>query len=156
MSSTTVYSLLLILLTFTANSVERIENFDIDRKRVNKIYIAFAKACVIRFPDTVEEIRVGIPQLYTAETSKTYAREITLNLSQESKNPSNLIVRTTNEDIYVFDLVPSKHNHQDVVYVDDSFYKAKKKIKNIKKTKLFTRIKPKHLFKSKLEKVVNL
>ena len=106
-------------------SVPRIENFDLNRKAVSKIYISFSKALIIRFPEAIDEIRLGLPNFYEAEISKIYKKEITLHLTENIKIPSNLIVRTTSSKVYVFDLVPSMINHQDVVFIDDSFYPQK-------------------------------
>lgn len=106
-------------------SVPRIENFDIDRKKVSKVYISFSKALIIRFPEAIEEIRLGLPNFYEAEISKIYKKEITLHLIDNIKIPSNLIVRTSSSKIYVFDLVPSLINHQDVLFIDDSYYPQK-------------------------------
>lgn len=105
--------------------VSRIENFNVDRKKVNKIYLSYSKTGIIRFPDQIEEVRVGASEGYKYEISKTYKRELSLKVRLGVNAPSNLIVRTSNEEIYVFDLVPSRTRHQDVVYVDDSHYKTK-------------------------------
>ncbi len=123
-----VFIRLLFLILITSElkaSVPRIENFDLNRKSVSKIYISFSKALIIRFPEAIEEIRLGLPNFYEAEISKIYKKEITLHLIENIKIPSNLIVRTASSNVYVFDLVPSAINHQDVVFIDDSFYPQK-------------------------------
>ncbi len=106
----------------SAGSVARIENFEVNRKEVAKIYMSFSKATIIRFPEAIEEIRLGLPNYYEAEISKIYKKELTLHLIENVNIPSNLIIRTTSETVFVFDLVPSEINHQDVVFIDNSFY----------------------------------
>ena len=116
-------SILLLLITFKSFSeVSRIENFEIDRKKVSKIYISFSKAQVIRFPEAIEEVRIGLPNFFEVEISKTYKKEITIFLKKHTKYPSNLIVRTSSSKVFVFDLVPSFYNHQDVIFIDESYY----------------------------------
>lgn len=136
-----MFFLLTFLIWFRVDAVERIENFNVDRKRVNKIYLSSGKASVVRFPHTIEEVRVGIPNYYPADTSKVYSKELTLRIKEGVKTSSNLIVRTSNEDMYVFDLVPSKINHQDVLFIDDSFYRTKfKTARSFNKKRLNKRI----------------
>ena len=116
-------SLLLFFISFNAFSkISRIENFEVDRKKVSKIYISFSKAQVIRFPEAIEEVRLGLPNFFETEISKTYKKELTVFLKKDINFPSNLIVRTSSSKVFVFDLVPSKYNHQDVLFIDESYY----------------------------------
>jgi hypothetical protein len=124
MNSIEIFKLLLFS-SLSFSNVSRIENFEVNRKEVAKIYMSFSKATIIRFPEAIEEIRIGLPNYYEAEISKIYKKELTLHLIENIKFPSNLIIRTTSETIFVFDLVPSELNHQDVVFIDDSFYPRK-------------------------------
>jgi len=143
-----ILTLTLLFFTIEVSAVSRIENFNVDRKKVNKIYLSFSKASIIRFPFPIEEVRLGLPNFYSSEVSKTYSRELTLFLSSDSNNPSNLIVRTSDESLYAFDLVPSKYNHQDIVFVDESFYSTMPRIASSLKSKdnkrilLFQKSKP--------------
>lgn len=117
---------IIIISSFSNADVLRIENFDLNRKEVAKVYMSFSKATIIRFPEAIEEVRLGLPNFYEAEISKLFKKELTLHLIQNVNIPSNLIVRTTSETIFVFDLVPSNINHQDVVFVDNSFYPVRR------------------------------
>jgi hypothetical protein len=136
MKSFIIFILIISYSVSSCGEVSRIENFNIDRKRVNKIYLSYSKTGVVRFPDEIEEVRVGAPEGYKYEVSKTFKRELSIKVSLGVNAPSNLIVRTSNEDIYVFDLVPSSIRHQDVVFVDESFYKTKSKLNRSVKRKI--------------------
>ncbi len=141
-----IFFLMLMNSSLSLAEVSRIENFNVDRKKVNKIYLSYSKTGVIRFPDQIEEVRVGASEGYKYEISKTYKRELSLKVRLGVNAPSNLIVRTSNEDIYVFDLVPSRIRHQDVVYVDESHYKSKfLELSKIRKKRIFSNKKNKRI-----------
>lgn len=81
---------------------------------VRQIYMTPGMATVIEIPGPVSEVIPGSPSDFTFFTSKQFEREVKLFLVNANAQPTNLIVRSGKKK-YVFDIVPSKTIHQDVV-----------------------------------------
>lgn len=95
---------------------DRISRIQKDLTKVDRIYLAAGLVSVIELPQPIVEVRVGNPQAVKVQVSTVSPRELTIYLTQSAAPPTNLIVRT-DKRAFVFDVVPSRTNHQDVVRV---------------------------------------
>jgi hypothetical protein len=91
-----------------------------DLGEVHKIYLAQGLASVVQLPYPVTEARVGSPDDIQVQVSKTLPSELTLILKRTGAQPTNLIVRCGTRTL-VFDLIPSKKTHQDLVRISGSY-----------------------------------
>lgn len=95
---------------------ERISKIQKDLTQVDRIYLAPGLVSVIELPQPVIEVRIGNPQAVKVQVSTVSPRELTIYLTQASIPPTNLIVRT-DKRAFVFDVIPSRANHQDVIRI---------------------------------------
>lgn len=144
-----LYLVLFVYILFpicSYSETPRIQNFSVDRKKVNKLLLSYSKVNKIRFPDPIDEVLIGLNHLYTHEISKRNSHDLNMRLTKGVKSPTNMIVSTTNHDVYVFDLVPRNNTHQDFIIIDGSFYKSKLSLhKEIKIRKIFSNSKKKRI-----------
>lgn len=106
----------LLLLAICHASPARISTMTKDLGAAERIYVSAGLASVVEFPRPIVEVRVGDPSSLKVQISTVSPRELTIYLSGGGASPTNLIVRADRR-IYVFDVVPSRANHQDYVRV---------------------------------------
>lgn len=115
------FSYLLIMIPLISMaSLDRLSLKQKDLSQVDKIYISPGLVSVIEFPSNIIEVRVGTPETLKVSISQVSPKEITVYFSTSLAVASNIIVRSDRK-IYVFDIVPSKSNHQDYVKINGSF-----------------------------------
>lgn len=98
----------------------RISSTNHDVSAVDKVFVSAGLVTVLEFPQNIIEVRVGDLNSVKAIISKTSPKELTVYLSSSSSRASNMIVRA-DKKIYVFDIVPSKSNHQDYIKIRGSY-----------------------------------
>ncbi len=98
----------------------RISSTHLDLAKSEKIMISPGLVSVIEFPQNIIEVRVGNPRSVKAIISQNSPKELTVYLSTSASIPTNMIVRAEKR-IFVFDIVPSRTNHQDYVKVQGAF-----------------------------------
>jgi hypothetical protein len=76
-------------------------------------------ATLIELPEAVTGVRLGNPDLVQYYKPNSPNNEVTLVLKSELKTPTNLIIRSGRKK-YVFDIIPSKNIHQDLIEVISS------------------------------------
>lgn len=91
-----------------------------DLSEVKKIYISPGLVSLVEFPQNIIEVRVGNPRSVKALISQVSPKELTVYLTSGTSAPSNLIVRAEKR-VFVFDVVPSKSNHQDYIKIRGAF-----------------------------------
>lgn len=101
-------------------NVPRISATHLDLGKPEKVYIAPGLVSVIEFPQNIIEVRVGNPKSVKAIISQNSPKELTVYLSSSASIPTNMIVRAEKR-MFVFDIVPSRANHQDYVKVQGAF-----------------------------------
>jgi hypothetical protein len=113
------------LLLFTALQViaeprDRISRSIANLSLPQVVYVSPGLVSLIEFPQNIIEVRVGNPKSLKAVISQVSPKELTIYLASSASQPSNLIVRSEKR-VFVFDIVPSKSNHQDYVKISGSF-----------------------------------
>lgn len=103
-------------------SVDRIQAMRFDRSAVKEIYLAPGMGSMIQFPCALLEVFVGRNQDLKVQISPNEKKTLFLNLKLNASLPTNVIARCEGErNSYVFDVVPSRTKHQDVVEIRSSF-----------------------------------
>lgn len=101
---------------------ERIQAMRFDRSEVARIYLAPGLGSIVLFPCPLVETFIGRSDDLKAQISPNDKKTLFLNLKLNSSLPTNLIARCESErGVFVFDVVPSKANHQDVVEIRGAF-----------------------------------
>jgi hypothetical protein len=93
-----------------------------DKSRVERIYLAPGLGSVVLFPCSLQEVFIGRSDDLKAQISPNDKKTLFLNLKLNSSLPTNVIVKCEPEkSIFVFDVIPSKTRHQDLVEIRSSF-----------------------------------
>lgn len=114
------FSFVMVAAMGWAESPARISTVSKDLGRVDQIYLAPGLVSVVDMPSPVLEARVGDPKSLKVSISSVSANEVTLILGNSQASATNLIVRTDRRT-FVFDVIPSKTNHQDYVKIRGTF-----------------------------------
>lgn len=112
--------LIFIVPAIAWGSLNRISSNHQDLSKVEKIFVSPGLVSMVEFPQNIIEVRVGSPETLKAVISQVSPKELTLYLSSSAASPSNLIVRSEKR-IFVFDIVPSKSNHQDYIKIRGAY-----------------------------------
>ena len=111
-----IYYVTLIFLCSNAGAVDRISSINLNSKRVEKIYIVPGLLLKLILPCQVEEMAIGKSNHYNYIISKKSSNQALINA--KDLTPTNLIIKCVgNISNFVFDLIPNKLNHQDVVRI---------------------------------------
>ncbi len=104
------------------NQTERVGSIIFNKGKIEKIYLASGLGSVLIFPCPVDEAFLGRSSEITVLTSPKTKRNILLSVKSSFSEATNLIVRCEEQTApFVFDLVPSRARHQDVVHIRSSF-----------------------------------
>jgi hypothetical protein len=115
-----VASLLLLNAFVVYGKPRRISAQYLDLGEVHSIFMVPGMATIIDIPREVTGIRVGNPDNLAYFKPDKPNNEVTLVLKNTAAKPTNFILRS-NKKIYVFDIIPSKHTHQDIVEILGDF-----------------------------------
>lgn len=111
-----------MFLTPVMAQVERIQSYRFDRSQVMRIYLAPGLGSLVLFPCALVEVFVGRGEDLKAQISPSDKKTLFLNLKLNSSLPTNLIAKCEPErNIFVFDVIPSKSQHQDLVDIRNVF-----------------------------------
>ena len=114
----TIFYSLLFFQTLNASADSRISDVRVHSYKSQKIYLSPGLVTLINFPCQTEMTVVGNEFDAKAQISPVNAKIVILNLTRIEAQATNLIVKCVNKSKqFVFDIVPSRSNHQDVVYV---------------------------------------
>lgn len=113
------FILLLIFPLSAYSETSRISSKIMDLGSVGRIYMVPGLATLIELPEAVTGVRLGNPDLVQYYKPNSPNNEVTLVLKSELKTPTNLIIRSGRKK-YVFDIIPSKNIHQDLIEVISS------------------------------------
>lgn len=101
---------------------DRIQSMRFDKSKVERIYLAPGLGSIVLFPCTLQEVFVGRGEDLKVQISPNDKKTLFLNLKLNSSLPTNVIVKCEPEkSIFVFDVIPSKTRHQDLVEIRSSF-----------------------------------
>jgi len=111
------------LITLTANAnPDRIQSMRFDKSQVQRIYLAPGLGSIVLFPCALQEVFIGRSEDLKAQISPNDKKTLFLNLKLNSSLPTNVIVKCNPEkSIFVFDVIPSRSRHQDLVEIRSSF-----------------------------------
>ena len=98
----------------------RISSQIMDLGHAYPIYMVAGMATLVILPGPVTGIRTGNPESIQYFRPDKPENEVTVVLQNQNSKPTNLILRS-GKKIYVFDVVPSKTVHQDVLEVVGDF-----------------------------------
>jgi hypothetical protein len=98
----------------------RISSQIMDLGRAYPVYMVAGMATLVVLPGPVTGIRTGNPESIQYFRPDKPENEVTVVLQNQNAKPTNLILRS-GKKIYVFDVVPSKTVHQDVLEVVGDF-----------------------------------
>lgn len=102
--------------------VERIQSTRFDRSQVMRIYLAPGLGSLVLFPCALVEVFVGRGEDLKAQISPSDKKTLFLNLKLNSSLPTNMIAKCEPErNVFVFDVIPSKSQHQDLVDIRNVF-----------------------------------
>ena len=101
---------------------ERIQSVRFDKSQVQRIYLAPGLGSVVLFPCGLQEVFIGRGEDIKAQISPNDKKTLFLNLKLNSSLPTNVIVKCSPEkSIFVFDVIPSRTRHQDLVEIRSSY-----------------------------------
>jgi len=102
--------------------VGRIQATRFDRSQVMRIYLAPGLGSLVLFPCALIEVFVGRGEDLKAQISPSDKKTLFLNLKLNSSLPTNMIAKCEPErNVFVFDVIPSKTQHQDLVDIRNAF-----------------------------------
>jgi len=110
----------MVSLTPASATPSRISSSVMDLGEVHRIFVAQGLASVIQLPYPITEVKVGSPEDVQIQISKTLPSELSLILKRLLPQPTNMIVRCGTRT-FVFDLIPSRKTHQDLVRISGSY-----------------------------------
>ena len=107
---------------FVVANTERIQSMRFDKSKVERIYLAPGLGSIVLFPCGIQEVFVGRSDDLKVQISPNDKRTLFLNLKLNSSLPTNVIAKCELEkSIFIFDVIPSKVRHQDLVEIRSSF-----------------------------------
>lgn len=115
-----IIALISVVSSVVLADVKRISSVYKDLGQSQKIYLHAGLISVVEFPQSILEVRLGNPKSIKAQLSQVSPRELTLYLSQQAVEPTNLIVKSEKR-FYIFDIIPSKASHQDYVKISGAY-----------------------------------
>lgn len=114
--------LLITSLLYASDKIDRIQSYRFDRSQVKQIYLAPGLGTKIMFPCSLIEAFAGRNDDLKTQISPNDKKVLYLNLKLNNSFPTNLIVSCENERTpYVFDVIPSKTKHQDIIEIKSGF-----------------------------------
>lgn len=114
------------ILIFTSNSwssgVKRIKSIAFNKGKVEKIFIAQGMSTLVTFNCDINEMVSGNDQQITLKGLMTNKKQMIITLAQDAAQATNIFVKCGQKiDPYIFDVVPSKVNHQDYLKINVSY-----------------------------------
>lgn len=114
--------MLLISRVSYADNVKRIKSIAFNKAKVEKIYIAQGLSTLVTFNCDINEMISGNRQQVTLEGLQTNKKQMKITLAQGAAQPTNIFVKCGQKiDPYIFDIVPSRINHQDYLKINVSY-----------------------------------
>jgi hypothetical protein len=113
--------LLLIPAFSHAAPTSRVGSIIFNKGTVEKIYLASGLGSVLIFPCPIDEAFLGRSSEVTVLTSPKTKKNLLLSVKSSFSEATNLIVRCEEQLApFVFDLIPSRAKHQDVILIRSS------------------------------------
>lgn len=117
-----LFTSLLLFAIQTFAEMDRIQSLRFDRGSVKTLHLAPGLGSIVLFPCPLLEVFVGRSQDLKAQISPNDKKTLFLNLKLNSSLPTNFIARCEGDrTVFVFDVIPSRVKHQDVVEIRGFF-----------------------------------
>lgn len=152
MNKTTAFIIIFCSLYSYSQEVKRIKSISFNKSKVEKIYIAAGLTTLVSFNCDINEMISGNDEQVTLKPLNTNKRQMIITLAKNAAQPTNIFVRCGQKiDPFIFDVVPSKKNHQDYLKINMSFGEPMEelekqeplnKVSNLKKKPLKIEVKP--------------
>ena len=111
-----------VIFCLLAHGQERIESTRFDRSKVMLLYLAPGLGSIVLFPCALQEVFIGRSDDLKAQISPNDKKTLFLNLKLNTSLPTNLIAKCEGDKtVLVFDVIPSRTKHQDVVEIRNFF-----------------------------------
>ena len=111
--------------------VKRISEKEVDLSKPHPIYMTAGRATLLDFPCDITPTILGLTNDITATIGPDNKNTMTLWVNSDGSQPTNMIVKC-NDEVFVFDILPNRSNHQDYInivdYYDGRFRKNRKLI----------------------------
>lgn len=107
--------------SFAQDSIPpRIGATTIDKRHVQKLYIAVGRSTILIFPCNIKTFSTGPTKDISALVNERDSKMLEVWLGRPGGQPAGLKV-ICNEHFFAFDVIPSKTTHQDFVNVKGAF-----------------------------------
>ncbi len=108
--------LVFVLIQTASHAIERIAEVNLDRSRPFPINMHPGRTTTIDLPCAISYVMAGAYNDLKAEIGPDKDSSVVLWLTSHTSSPTNLVVRC-DDRILVFDVIPSRNNHQDYLKV---------------------------------------
>lgn len=112
--------LLVLNLSFGFAKVSRISEEEVDLSKTKLIYMTPGRSTLIDMPCEISHSLLGLNQDIKIVIGPDDKNTFTLWVMSAQSQPTNLTVRCGGE-VFVFDIFPNRHNHQDYIKVMDYY-----------------------------------
>jgi len=103
-----------------AKAVERISEAELDLSKPFTLYMTPGRSTLVDFPCDISHSILGLTGDIKVTIGPDSLQTMSLWLSNEGSQPTNLTVKCEDR-VFVFDIFPNRHNHQDYVNIIDYF-----------------------------------
>ena len=122
MNKIVLITILIVTSYAWSNSVKRIKSIAFNKAKVEKIFIAQGMSTLVTFNCDINEMVSGNDQQITLKGLMTNKKQMIITLAQDAAQATNIFVKCGQKiDPYIFDVVPSKVNHQDYLKINVSY-----------------------------------
>ena len=118
--------IILSLILLVSAKTPRISEIEFDLSKPYLIYMSAGRSSVMDFPCDIQHAVLGLHNDIKLDFAPDSPRTLHLWLSHDFSQPTNLVVRC-DKKVFVFDIKPSRSNHQDYVNITD-YYAEKPEI----------------------------
>lgn len=113
---------LVLITSNTWAEVKRIKAIAFNKGKVQKIFVAGGMSSLITFNCDINEMITGNSEQVTLKPLITNKKQMIITLAQEASQPTNIFVKCGQKiDPYIFDVIPSRTNHQDYLKINLSY-----------------------------------
>lgn len=103
-----------------SNIPPRIGSITVDKRQVQKLYIAQGRSSILIFPCNIKTLSTGPTKDISALLNERDSKILEVWLSRSAGQPAGLKV-ICNEHLFAFDVIPSNITHQDFVNVKGAY-----------------------------------
>lgn len=128
--------LICICLSLSFAKVSRISEQEVDLRKTKLIYMTPGRSTLVDMPCEISHSLLGLDQDIKIKIGPDDKNTFTLWITGEKSEPTNLTLRCGGE-VFVFDILPNKHTHQDYIQVIDYYADTLDEISYKKGPKLY-------------------